>query len=49
MFGLLKKDYIYFRLEKNDTLALQNGLISYIKTVYYYYFFPTHIIQNLAY
>ena len=45
ILGLLKKDYVYLRLEKKDTTALQNSVASYIKVIHYCCFaLSTHTI-----
>lgn len=38
ILSLLKKAYIYLKLEKKDATTLQNGFIGYIKAISYYCF-----------
>ena len=46
--GLIKKDYAYLGLDKNEATALRDGLASYIKAVRHSRFsFPTRIVPIL--
>ena len=48
ILSLFKKDYVYLELKKKDTMALQDGLVGYIKVICYCCFaFPTHTISIL--
>ena len=44
ILGLLKKNFVYLRLEKKNISVFQDSLTGNIKAIYYYCFFFLHIL-----